>query len=459
MIKSLFGDKAFYKRLFVLVIPIMVQNGITNFVNMLDNIMVGQVGTAQMTGVAVANQLIFVYNLCIFGAISGAGIFGAQFFGNNDHNGLRNTYRFKIIFGVSLTVCCSLLFYFYGEPLINLYLKGEGSKESAAAALIYAKKYLNIMLLGLLPYTVTQCYASTLRETGETVFPMISGIAAVVVNLMFNYVLIFGKLGAPKLGANGAAVATVISRFAELFVIAIWTHLKYNRNKFIIGAYKSLHVPKKLVKQIFIKGLPLMLNETLWAAGIAMINQAYSLKGLDVVAANNISQTFFNIFSVAFHSVGVAISIILGQILGSGDGEKAKDYAKKLITFSVIVSVIVGAFYALIAEFIPSAYNVTPEIKVLATRLMQISALTMPIEAFVNAAYFTLRSGGKTLITIIFDSFFVWIISMPLAFLLCIFTGLDILTIYFICQAVNIIKAVIGFVLIKKGIWIKNIVV
>lgn len=458
MLKSFFGDKAFYKRLMIIVVPIMVQNGITNFVNMLDNVMVGQIGTSQMTGVAVTNQLIFVFNLCAFGAISGAGIFGAQFFGKGDNKGLRDTFRFKLVFCTVLTLAAVLIFLFFGNNLINLYLKGEGSKEDAFLALKYAREYLNIMLLGLIPYVIAQCYASTLREIGKAVPPMVSGIIAVLVNLIFNYILIFGHFGAPKLGVKGAAVATVISRFVELFVIVIWTHIKASDNPFIIGTYRSFIIPKQLTAQIIIKGLPLMLNETLWAAGIATVFQCYSLTGLNTVAANNISQTFYNIFSVVFHSVGVAISIIMGQILGSGKLNSAMDTAKKLIFFSVGTSFIIGIFYALVAEVIPLAYNVSDEIRHLSTRLMQLTALTLPLEAFVNAAYFTLRSGGKTLITIVFDSLFVWAVSVPTAFVLCNFTSLNILTIYFICQGLNIIKCIIGFILVKKGIWIKNIV-
>lgn len=456
--RKLFGTKAFYSRLMALILPIMIQNGITNFVNMLDNVMVGRVGTLQMTGVAVSNQLIFVFNLCVFGAVSGAGIFGAQFFGKGDHKGLRDTFRFKIIFCTAITLFCMGLFFFCGEELINLYLKGETNTADAAASLGFAKGYINIMLIGLIPYTISQCYSSTLRETGQAVLPMISGLAAVGVNLGLNYILIFGKFGVPALGVNGAAIATVISRFVEFLILALWTGLNSGKNKFIIGAFKSLKVPGALCKQIFIRGLPLMLNETLWAAGIATLNQCYSVKGIDVVAANNISQTFWNVFSVAFLSVGVAIGIVLGQLLGSGKTDKAMETASQLITFSVLISIAVGVIYGLVAKFIPLAYNTTNEVRSLATWLMQISALAMPLEAFVNAAYFTLRSGGKIITTFLFDCCFVWIISVPVAFILCNFTSINILPIYAISQGLNLIKCVLGFIFVKKGAWIRNIV-
>ncbi len=439
-------------------IPIMIQNGITNFVNMLDNVMVGRVGTLQMTGVAVTNQLIFVFNLCIFGAISGAGIFGAQFFGKGDDKGVRYTFRFKIIFCSILCVLGILIFLFGGNELIGLYLKGEGSVEDIAKSLGYARSYMLIMLIGLIPYTLAQCYSSTLRETGQSFMPMLAGVFAVAVNLSLNYVLIFGKFGAPRLGVNGAAIATVISRFAELAVVAVWTRIKADENRFIIGAFKSLYIPARLVGEISKKGFPLMLNETLWAAGMAALSQCYSVRGLNVVAANNICQTFFNVFSVAFMSVGVAIGIILGQMLGAGETDKAKDTCYKLIVFSIVISAAVSFVYIFAAEFIPLIYNTDSSVRLLATRLMQISALSMPLDAFANASYFTLRSGGKATVTFVFDSGFMWVVSVPVAFLLSRFTNIPILPLFAIVQSLYIIKDIIGFYFVRKGVWIKNII-
>ena len=458
MFKKYIGNKAFYKSILVLMIPIMVQNGITNFVSMLDNIMVGRIGTVEMTAVAVANQLIFVFNLCVFGAVSGAGIFGAQFFGKNDIEGVRHTFRFKIIFCFLFSLAAIGIFALWGGNLTSLYLQGEGSAENAAASLECAKVYMNIMLIGLIPYALVQCYGSTLRETGKAAVPMYAGLVAVIVNLGLNYVLIFGRFGFPAMGAAGAAIATVISRFAELAFVAFWTQKNKVSNPFIIGALSSLKVPGTLVKDITVKGMPLMINEALWAAGTAMLNQCYSVRGLDVVAANNISQTFFNVFSVAFMAVGASIGIILGQTLGAGETEKAKEDSGKLIAFSLFVSVIVASVYFFCAEFIPEMYNTTDEIKYMAMRFMQICAVAMPIDAFANASYFTLRSGGKTLITFLFDSCFVWCIAVPAAFVLSRYTTVPILQLYAICQALNIIKCIIGYIFVKEGMWIRNIV-
>ena len=456
--KKYIGTRSFYKTVLALMIPIMIQNGITNLVNMIDNVMIGAVGTTELNGVAVSNQLFFVFNLCVFGAVSGAGIFGAQFFGKKDDEGVRHTFRFKILFSLFLTVVGILVFIFFGDSLINLYLKGEGSAEDAALSLTHAREYINVMLWGLLPYSLVQCYSSTLREGGQPLVPMYSGLIAVGVNLIGNYILIFGHFGAPPLGVMGAAIATVISRWVEFIIVAVWTRMNSFKFPFIVGAFRSLKIPLSLVVGIFKKGFPLMLNESLWAVGIAIINQTYSLKSLDVVSANQISQTFFNVFATAFMAVGVAIGIILGQMLGSGDTKGAKDACTKLIAFSVFVSILVGSLYFVSAFFIPSFYNTTNEIRTLATALMQITAIAMPLEAFVHASYFTLRSGGQAFITFLFDSCFVWIVNIPVVMILCHYTALEIIPLYAISQGLNLIKCLIGGYFVKKGVWIKKIV-
>lgn len=336
-------------------------------------------------------------------------------------------------------------------------MQGEGG-AAAAASLEHGWHYMQIMLIGLLPYTLVQCYSSTLREMGNPVVPMLAGVAAVGVNLCLNWLLIFGVWIFPELGVAGAAIATVVSRFTELGVVMIYTHCNAGKFPFIVGAYRSLRVPGKLVGQLVIKGLPLMLNETLWAAGVAAVNQSYSMRGLNAVGAINISQTFWNVFSIAYMAVGAAIGIILGQMLGANQLREARESARKMIAVSGLISIAVGAVYAGVAEFIPMAYNTEPEIRRLATRMMQIAAVAMPFEALTHASYFTMRSGGRMLITMIFDCGFMWGLNVPVAFLLSRFTGLSVLWIYGAVQAIAVVKSLLGIILVERGGWVKNIV-
>lgn len=440
-------------------VPIMVQNGITQFVALLDNIMVGSVGESQMGGVGVANQLIFVFNLAIFGAVSGAGIFGAQFYGKGDHSGVRSTFRFKLIICAVLLALGAGIFLTLDESLINAYLQGEGGTHERQQTLFYAKEYLHIMLIGLIPFVISQCYAGTLRECGQTIVPMVAGIVSVMVNLIFNTILIFGNLGAPKLGSAGAAIATVIARFVEATIVVLWAHKHKAKCPYIVGLYRSMRIKKKLAWDIGKKTLPLLLNETMWSGGMALLSLAYSLCGLIVVPANTIASTVSNVFNVAFLAMGSAIGIIVGQLLGANKLKEAADTDRKLIVFSVGICFFIGGVMALLSPYIPQIYTAqSPEVRALASKFILIIALVMPINSLANACYFTMRSGGKTLITFLFDSVYICGFTVPLAFFLHYVCHLDIIALFLICQLTDLGKGIIGLILIKKGVWIHNIV-
>ena len=201
-----------------------------------------------------------------------------------------------------------------------------------------------------------------------------------------------------------------------------------------------------------------MLNETLWAAGMALLSQCYSLHGYDVVSATNISNTIANVFNVAFLAMGNAIGIIVGQLLGSGKLKEAADTDRKLIFFSVFICFFIGGAMALIAPLFPKIYNTSQNVRELATEFIRIVALCMPINSLANACYFTLRSGGKTFVTFLFDSFFVCAFTVPLALFLTHVVGMPIVPLFLICQLVDIVKCIIGLIMIRRGVWIHNIV-
>ena len=456
---KLIGDRKFYKKALTVAVPIMIQNGITNFVSLLDNLMIGRVGTEPMSGVAIVNQLLFVIYLGIFGALAGPGIYGAQFYGKGDHEGVRNTFRYKIyITGFVVLLGIAVLFRF-GDPLMKLYLHEEGGTlQSVDAVLRYGREYMAVMLIGLIPFGIEEVYAGTLRECGETRVPMVAGLTAVFVNLCLNYILIFGKFGAPELGVTGAAVATVISRVVQAGIVILWTHRNTVRMKFAEGLYKTMLIPERLFGKITVKGLPLMVNELLWSAGMAFLNQCYSQRGLDAVAGLNISSTVTNLFNVVFIAMGSAIAIMVGQLLGAGKLEEARDTDTKLITFSVMSCIVLGGLLYLLAPLFPELYKTEESVKTLAKGFMQVGAVCMPIYAFMHATYFTLRTGGKTLVTFCFDSVFLMVVSIPFAYVLSKYTDIPVLMLYLAVQATDLIKCVIGFILVKKGVWLQNLV-
>ena len=460
---NLIGDKAFYAKVIAILLPIVVQNTVTNVVSLLDNVMVGSVGTLQMSAVAIVNQLLFVFYLAIFGGYAGAGIFSTQYVGAKDDEGIRNCFRMKLYIGITVLAIALSVFLIIPDTLISVYFSSDTSAADRTATLGFGMGYLKVMLIGLPAFALSQAYGSTLREMGETKIPMIASVVAIVANLVFNYIFIFGSQGLPFLpfgpmGVIGAAIATVISRFAEAAIIVLYVHIKKDIYPFIKGAYKSLGIPKELTAKILTKGSPLLINEIFWSVGMAAIMQCYSRRGLDVVAATNISTTANNLFNVVFMSMGNAIAIIVGQQLGANEIRKAKTTVWRLLALSVATCLIMGGLMAAAAPFIPLIYNTTAAVRGLATELLFVVAAMMPFYAFAHGCYFTLRSGGKTMITLIFDCGFIWGLSYPTAFLLATFTSLPIIPLYISVQLIEAVKCVLGAILVKKGIWINNIV-
>jgi len=455
----LIGDKAFYQRAFSLMIPVMVQNVVTSFVSLLDSLMVGQVGTEAMGAVTIANQLIMIFNMLIFGANAGAGIFSPQFVGAKDHEGVRYTFRFRIYICTVISAVFAAAFLLLGEELSRLYLKGEGDPAQAAKTLELSITYLGVMAIGLIPFAASSAYAGTLRETGQTRVPMIASVSAVLTNLVFNYILIFGHFGAPAMGVFGAAVATVISRFVELGIVAGWTHWNRRKLVFIQGVYRSLYIPGDLLKRILIKALPLLMNEVLFSTATAFINQSYTTCGLDVLPAMNIVSTLTNLVAIGYRGVATAASIMLGQEIGAGKSkQEVMNTNWQLLTMVAALATGCGVVMAALSGVFPLAYNTTQEVRTLASQLTLIMALFMPFNAYSMVIYFSIRSGGKVFTTMFYDSVSLWIFGGLLVFLLTEFTNVGIVPLYFAGHLVHFCKAVLGTLLVRKGDWVRNLV-
>ncbi len=453
-----FGDRKFLKNVAVITLPIVIQNTISNFVGLLDNLMVGRCGTDSMNGVSIFSQLFFVFILCVWGSSCGAGIFTAQFFGKGDHKGVRDTFRIKLYLVGIATIAGAAVFLLFGEYFMEKFIHESDSVGDPVATMRHAKDYMMIMLIGMIPTALGMVYAGTLRDIGETSVPMKAGFVAVFVNLILNYLLIFGKFGFPELGVKGAAIATVVSRFVESGIEIVWTHTHKERCRFIDGAFASFKVPVSLVKKIVIKGIPLAANETLWSLGLTMLNQSFSLRGLAVVAAINITNTIANLFNVFLFAIGESISILAGQLLGAGKNEEAKSTANRMIALSFVVSAVIGGVLVLFKDLFPAFYNTENEVKNFAANFIMQTGVFLPVLAVVHGCYFTLRSGGKTFITFLFDSVFVWVFIVPAAFVLTRYTAMGIIMIYLIVKCLDLIKCAIGIVLVRKGVWVNNIV-
>ena len=446
------GDRAFYRKVFSLMLPVLIQNVITNFVSLLDNIMVGRIGTEQMSGVAITNQLLFVFSLATFGGLAGAGIFTAQFYGKGDDEGVKNSMRAKAWIEIVTVTVFATVFLAFGRELISLFIHEGEDDIDLGLTLGYGMEYLRAIMISMPLFAAINVYSTSYREIGHTRLPMIASLSAVGVNLFLNWVLIYGKLGAPALGVTGAAVATNIARVVELSILAA------KSNRYFKGVWSTLRVPRELIGQVTAKCIPLLINELLWSSGMTTLIQTMSMMGIEVVSAENICNTISNLFFCSFFATGSAIAIIVGQLLGAGELERAVEEDRKLIAFALALSTATGLVMILIAPLIPEIYKTTPTVKHLAVSFIMINAMMMPSNAFTNSCFFTLRSGGKVFVTFLYDSVYLWVIAIPVTQLLVRFSALDVVTIYAISYAIDLLKCVFGYILVKRKSWVNNLV-
>lgn len=461
---KLIGDRSFYRRVASVAVPIIVQNGITTFVSLLDNVMVGRVGTLEMSGVSVVNQILLIFMLSVWGINAGAGIFTAQFRGSCDNEGIRYTLRYKLLACMVITAAFIVAMFPAAKPLIGLFLQGEGSPEDAGAIMGFGMEYLNIMLWGLVPFALCNAYAGTLRECDKGTVPMVGSMIAVGVNLCLNYILIFGKLGLPEMGVKGAALATVISRFVELGVVAGWAHLHTKILPCFKSLFRSVYIPGKLLGKMILKSTPLLCNEALYATGLFVINQCYSTCGLAVVSAVSIATTLNNLACVVTTAVGNTIGIIMGQMLGANcSKQELRTANSRMLTLAVAAGVVFGVLLVIFSGIIPAigfpnCYKATAEERGIATYLILIMAVVKPFLTFSSSCYYTMRAGGKIGITFLYDSGFMFAFTIPIAFCLSRFTDISILPLFFCCQLPDVCKCVLGFIMIKKERWMQRLI-
>lgn len=447
------GSREFYIRIIAIMLPALTQNLVTNFVSLLDNLMVGQMGTEPMSGVAIANQILFIFNQCVFGGISGAGIFTAQFFGKGDREGFKGSVRSKLRISIIILAVFMPVFIFCDDALLSLFIhNGSDASLDLAVTLESGRRYLRIMLVQMPIFALSYIYAGTLRESGNTRLPMLASFAAVAVNLVGDYVLIFGKLGFATMGVSGAAAATVFSRIVELVIVVSGSRAEFD------GVWSSLHVPRALSRQVIDKAMPLMINELMWSGGLTALMQIMSRMGVEVVSAENICNTVANLFYCAIKGMGMTVPVIVGQHLGAGRFEEAVEDNRKLTFFAVALNVFVAVIMAAAAPFIPKLYKTTSDVRTLAAAFILINALLIPAKAYMHMCYFTLRSGGRVWITFIYDSGYLWVLAVPITWLLVRYSSMSVIAIYAISNLIDLAKVAVGYFLVKNRTWVRNLV-
>ncbi|MGE4571565.1 MAG: MATE family efflux transporter [Candidatus Izemoplasmatales bacterium] len=446
--RNIMKDKKFYKRVLIIASPIILQQLLTSSVQLVDNLMVGTLGELAIGAVSVVNQLYFVVIIVTFGAMGGAGIFSAQYYGSKQYDSLKQTFRFKLLVSVFLSTLAILIFTFFGESFIGLFTDNPTTIQ-------WGLEYLNIAKWVMIPMTISTAISSTFREIGTTKPLLYISIVAILSNVVLNYLLIFGNLGFPRLGIEGAAIATLASRFIEFALLSILLIVK--GKAFNTSIFKIFKIDKLLLKLIIITAIPLVINEFLFSFGQTVFMQSYATRGDNALAAINITNAISQLVFITFGGIGTAVAVFIGNTLGENKLSEAKENSKKIFSFAIIFALVLGLILFILSFFILNLYEISDETESIARFNIRVNAIMIPVISMYISLYFTLRSGGDTKSTMIMDSGYIWIIQVPVVYILSRYTKLPVIYLFLIIQILEIPKVGIAYSRYKKEYWLKNL--
>ncbi|MDI9483790.1 MAG: MATE family efflux transporter [Bacillota bacterium] len=451
MKKLLFGDSVFYKNLFRIAIPITIQNLIMSSLNFVDTIMVGQLGETNIAAVALANQLFFLIALFLFGVGSGASVFVAQFWGKKDVINIRKVLGLSMLCSVVVSVLATLIVMIFPEVVLSLFTKDTEVIRISAS-------YLRIVCFSYIPTSITFCFASTLRSTGQSKLPMIASAVALSVNTVLNYIFIFGKLGMPAMGARGAAAATVIARFAEAILIL---GAVYSLKLAPAASFRELFAfSRDFAVRFFQVVIPVIMNEVLWSTGVTMYTVVYGRMGTNILASINIASAIEGISFVLFRSMSNACAVLVGNKIGEGDEQTAFTYSLRMAILGPALGIAVGLILFFSSGNLLVFYNVTEQVYENARIILRIFSFVIPLKVFnmINIVGI-LRSGGDTKFSLILDTFGVWFIAVPLAFVGGLVYHLPVYIVYVLVNLEEIFKFSLGLKRFISKKWINNVIV
>ncbi|MDA3730631.1 MATE family efflux transporter [Niameybacter massiliensis] len=444
-------EKQFYKLLLMTALPIGVQNLIIFGISMMDTLMLGSLGEVALSATALANNVFFVFTLLMFGLAGGSNVMIAQYWGKNDvksiHKILAIMYRVCLVF-TFIFVIISVVF---PEQVMSIFTTDQAVIEGGA-------QYLRIVAIGYGFYAVTNCTIMILRSVQTVKIAMVVYVISLVVNTFFNWVFIFGKLGAPALGVRGAAIGTVIARITEFAVILIF--MAYFEKKLQVKWKDLLKVDKQLVGHYLRNCMPVVFNELLWSIGVSMSGVVVGRLGTNVVAANSITNIINQLVIVFIQGVSNAGAAIIGNTVGQGDKDKVREYANTIILFSIVLGLISGVITYLVSPFIIAMYNVTEVTKAIAMDIVIVTAVTVFFKSLaMNTMVGILRGGGDATFVFINDLIFMWLIAIPFGFLAAFVWELPIIIVFFILRCDEMLKVIASLWRIHSGKWIKDVTV
>ena len=446
--KTLFGTKEFYKKVGIIAIPIVLQQFIIASVNLVDNLMVGQLGEPSINAVTIVNQLNFVVMIVTFGVMGGAGIFTAQFFGAKKQDELKMSYRYKMAAAVLFSSTAFLLFILFGQTMIGWF-------ASKSETISLGMDYLNIVQFGVFPFIISLAITTTFRETGTTKPLLYISLFALIMNAAINYVLIFGYLGFEPMGVRGAAIGTVIARYIEMGLLYLLMIVK--KAPFYTKVFTIFSIPKSLTKKISLKALPLTINEVFWSVGQTMFIFAFSLRGETALAAMNVNNAVSQIVFVTFSGIATAVAVMVGNTLGENKLEEAESNAYKLMMVAFLSAVVVGSLLFIMAPFVVGLYDISDQTYEWALITTRYNSVLIWLYSVNVAIYFTLRSGGDMRSTVYADAGFTWVIMVPIALILAYFTNLDVTWLFLLVKGTELLKFFYALGLIKKKRWLQNL--
>lgn len=443
------GNKAFYKATLAIAVPIMIQQFIATFVNLIDNIMIGSVGSLALTSVTVANKVYLIFNSTMFGICGAAGIFIAQYYGAQDRQKCQKVFDINI--ACCLVIACLFVsaLLFYPRQLMEIFTHNE-------AVIQESLRYIRFAILTYIPYAISYSTMMALRAININRIQLKIGIITVLTNTALNYILIFGHFGLPALGIQGAAIATAIARGLEM-IIYVMILIKH---QYLLTISASIfHLDLSLIQSMIKKAIPLTINEILFSLGLTMIFLSYMRCDESLIAAISVEDTVMQIAYVIFGGLSSAISILIGNRLGANQIQEARDNAYRLIAFGVCIGIGISCILSFVAPVIASFYNVSDIIKETIVSLLRIKALILPIYVYNISIFFILRAGGDTLSTMLMDSVFLWCFGVLISTLLSTFFQLDLLVLFMIVESCDLLKVFLSTYFFKKGKWAKNITV
>ena len=447
-IRSFFGTKAFYKEITSIALPIMAQQFVTSFVNLIDNVMVGGLGQAALTSVTVANRFYMIASSILFGLCGAAGIYISQNYGAGKHDRCQKLFNINMTWDILVMALFMTVLFVMPEWTLRLFSK-------TPEIINLGMDYLSFVKYTYIPYGITMAITMAMRAVGLNKIQLKVGTITVLINTVLNYVFIYGKFGAPAMGVKGAALATLIARLFEMAVYLVVLVRKTHYYRLDIPGLVKLDMD--MMKGIVGKAVPLTANELLFSLGVTLVFKSYMRIDEMLVAAISVVDTVMNLAFIVFGGLSSAVAIFVGGKLGAGKLAEAKDDAKKIIVFGMMIAAVLGGIMFLVAPYIHHLYELNEAAIDALEKMVRIKSVLLPIYVINVCTFFILRAGGDTWSTLLFDSVFLWFGQVLISTGLSMFTSISLVALYITVELLDLLKMIFAFALLKKGKWVRNL--